>query len=198
MLSSAANLMMSAMQNNSGGQVMGPPEAFYPTRRRTPDHDFEDDDDEDDDSEAMLNVEDFIDFGNKSSDDEDITMDLGDAFGLTSPIVSSSIAGSLAPTPSRPIESTPVNTAEKLLDHLDRGIVTAFRRNHNRYQALIRLPPHREFVPANSPSRPASAFRRSKLSAPRTPTRKRQASSYLGGEAVRRKLSSHHLNQTAF
>ena len=185
-LSSGANLMMSALQNNPGGQVMGPPEAFYPTTAYSVEATFEDDDE---DSEGMLNVDDFIDFGNGSSD-EDMDKDLQDAVGLTSPVVSSSVPGSLAPTPSRPGDISQPNSAERLLNHLDRGIVTAFRRNHNRYQTLIRLPHHREFLPANSPSRPASAFRRSKLSDQKTPTRKRQASSYLGGEAVRRKLSS--------
>ncbi|KAL1953186.1 hypothetical protein VTO42DRAFT_3421 [Malbranchea cinnamomea] len=189
MLSSGANLMMSALQNNSGGQVMGPPEAFYPTTKYSVEASFEDDDE---DSEAMLNVDDFIDFGDGSSD-EDIGKDLADSVGLTtSPVVSSSVPGSLAPTPSRPGDSAQQNSAERLLNHLDRGIVTAFRRNHNRYQALIRLPHHREFMPAGSPSRAASAFRRSKLSDQKTPTRKRPASSYLAGPSVRRKLSGPH------
>ena len=191
MLSSGANLMMSALQNNPGGQVMGPPEAFYPTTAYSVEATFEDDDD-DEDSEGMLNVDDFIDFGNGSSDDE-VDKDLQDTVGLTSPVVPSSVPGSLAPTPSRPGDVSQPNSAERLLNHLDRGIVTAFRRNHNRYQTLIRLPHHREFMPANSPSRPASAFRRSKLSDQKTPTRKRQASSYLGGEAVRQKITSSHL-----
>ena len=209
MLGSGVNLMMSALQTNSGGQVMGPPEAFYPSGQPGISSDaiaaaFEDDDD-DADSEAMLNVNDFIDFGNGSSDEEeeedegaetDIGHALEESMGLTSPVVSSSLPGSsLAGTPNNnnsrlgPDNTPQANNAERLLNHLDRGIVTAFRRNHNRYQALIKLPQHREFMPANSPSRPASAFRRSKLSDQKTPTRKRQASSYLGGETVRRKLS---------
>lgn len=190
MLSSGANLMMSALQNNVGGQVMGPPEAFYPSTAYSLDAAFEDDDD--DDSEAMLNVDDFIDFGHGSSD-EDIEKDLPDPVELTSPVASSSVPGSLVPTPSRPVDMPQPNSAERLLNHLDRGIVTAFRQNHNRYQTLIRLPHHREFMPANSSSRPASAFRRSKLSDQKTPTRKRPASSYLGGDSARPKMSSSHL-----
>lgn len=208
MLSSGANLMMSALQSNAGGQVMGPPEAFYPNPQSDVgvanagviDGNFEDDDDGD--SEDMLNVNDFVDFGNGSSDEEeDIGKELEESVGLTSPLAPSSVPGSsLAGTPNRPgDDASQPNNAEQLLNHLDRGVVTAFRRNHSRYQTLIKLPQHREFMPANSPSRPASAFRRSKLSSDqKTPTRKRQASSYLGGEAVRRKLSdSRKLNASA-
>ncbi|KAK2845250.1 hypothetical protein FQN49_005904 [Arthroderma sp. PD_2] len=190
MLSSNANLMMSALGNDSVGQVMGPPEAFYPTNGYSMDASY---DEEEDDSEAMLNVDDFIDFGDGSSDDEGQLDDMDDPTSPTAP----STIGCLTPTPRRASgvatedDQTPTqaSSAERLLNHLDRGIVTAFRRNHNRYQALIRLPHHREFLPANSPSQPASAFKRSN---PRTPTRKRQASTYLGSEAVRRKLVDSH------
>ncbi|KAF3891725.1 hypothetical protein GTR04_4839 [Trichophyton interdigitale] len=188
MLSSNANLMMSALGNDSVGQVTGPPEAFYPTNGYLMDASFDEDED---DSEAMLNVDDFINFSENSSDDE-----RDDSDEPTSPAATSTI-GCQTPTPRRPSgtatdnDETPTqaSSAERLLNHLDRGIVTAFRRNHNRYQALIRLPHHREFLPANSPSQPASAFKRSN---PRTPTRKRQASTYLGSEAVRRKLVDSH------
>ncbi|KAM5474376.1 hypothetical protein MauCBS54593_001950 [Microsporum audouinii] len=191
MLSSNANLMMSALGNDSVGQVMGPPEAFYPTNRYSMDASYDEDEE---DSEAMLNVNDFIDFGDGSSDDEDRELD--DLEEPTSPAAASTI-GCLTPTPRRASgvatdnDQTPTqaSSAERLLNHLDRGIVTAFRRNHNRYQALIRLPHHKEFLPANSPSQPASAFKRSN---PRTPTRKRQASTYLSSEAVRRKLVDSH------
>ncbi|KAL3466161.1 hypothetical protein BJX64DRAFT_250990 [Aspergillus heterothallicus] len=188
MLASSANLMMTALGNDitPGGQVMGPPEAFYPSRDFAIDSSFEDDDDEDD-PEAQLNVDDFIDFGDGSSDDE-----LDKAFdedALASPMATSAMGGTTGtPTPNRGGESQQATSAERFLNHLDRGIVTAFRRNHNRYQALLRLPQHREFMPANSPSRPASVFRHTRHADQRTPTRKRKASGYSGGEAVRRKL----------
>jgi hypothetical protein len=189
MLASSANLMMTALGNDitPGGQVMGPPEAFYPARDFAIDSSFEDDDDEDD-PEAQLNVDDFIDFGDGSSDEE-----LDNAFdqdALASPRATSAKGGTTGtPTPNRGGDSQQATTsAERFLNHLDRGIVTAFRRNHNRYQALLRLPQHREFMPANSPSRPASVFRHTRHADQRTPTRKRKASGYSGGEAVRRKL----------
>ncbi|KKK23349.1 hypothetical protein ARAM_002152 [Aspergillus rambellii] len=188
MLASSANLMMTALGNDiaPGGQVMGPPEAFYPSRDFAIDSSFEEDDDEDD-PEASLNVDDFIDFGDGSSDDE---LDkLFDDDALTSPMAVSAVpAMTGTPTPNRGMESQQTNSAERFLNHLDCGIVTAFRRNHNRYQALLRLPQHREFMPANSPSRPASVFRHARHTDQRTPTRKRKASGYAGGEAVRRKL----------
>lgn len=183
MLSSGANLMMAALGNDTapGGQVMGPPEAFYPSRDLTFDSSFDEDDD--DDPEASLNVEDFIDFGDGSSDEE-----MDDV--LASPMVTSSAqgAGAGTPTPTRNADLHQASSAERFLNHLDRGIVTAFRRNHNRYQALLRLPHHREFMPANSPSRPASVFRHARHADPRTPIRKRRHGGYAGGEAIRRKL----------
>ncbi|PYH42360.1 uncharacterized protein BP01DRAFT_134674 [Aspergillus saccharolyticus JOP 1030-1] len=191
MLASSANLMMTALGNDiaPGGQVMGPPEAFYPSRDFAIDSSFEDDDE--DDPESALNVEDFIDFGHGSSEDE---MDkVFEEETLMSPMaIQSKHAGSGTPTPSRAGETHQASSAERFLNHLDRGIVTAFRRNHNRYQALLRLPQHREFMPANSPSRPASVFRHARNADQRASTRKRKPNGYNGGEAVRRKLMDAH------
>jgi hypothetical protein len=201
---SSGNLMMTALGNDAtpGGQVMGPPEAFYPSQTFGGDSSYDEEDDEDD--ERMLNVDDFIDFGNGSSGEEDedeeedepINKASDDEALATSPAVASSVQGLGTPTPSRTNNS---NSAEQFLNHLDKGIVTAFRRNHARYQTLIRLPQHREFMPANSPSRAASVFKHSRYSDPRTPPRKRKASQYTGGEAVRRKLiDGHRRNQLSF
>ncbi|OJJ36574.1 hypothetical protein ASPWEDRAFT_50035 [Aspergillus wentii DTO 134E9] len=188
MLASSANLMMTALGNDiaPGGQVMGPPEAFYPSRDFAIDSSFEDDDDED--PESALNVDDFIDFGDGSSDEESDSKPFEDD-ALASPMAPAPMQPAAGtPTPNRFGEAQPETSAERFLNHLDRGIVTAFRRNHNRYQALLRLPQHREFMPANSPSRPASVFRHARHADQRTPTRKRKANGYAGGEAVRRKL----------
>jgi hypothetical protein len=187
--------MMTALGNDAVGQVMGPPEAFYPSNRFS--MDGSSGGYEDDDSEDMLNVDDFIDFGNGSSDD-DMEKDFDDVDDLVSPVLPSSIHGSATPTPHRSTEPSQGNSAERLLNHLDQGIVTAFRRNHSRYQALIRLPQHCEFMPANSPSRPASVFRHTKLSDPKTPIRKGRPNIYARGEVVRRKLmDSHRKNKLA-
>lgn len=197
---SSGNLMMTALGNDSasGGQVMGPPEAFYPSQTFGADSSYDEDDDEDD--ERMLNVDDFIDFGDGSSDEDDdegMKKGFDDEDGLTtSPAVASSVQGLSTPTPNRVNEN---DSAERFLNHLDKGIVTAFRRNHTRYQTLIRLPQHREFMPANSPSRAASVFKHSRYADPRTPPRKRRSNQYSGGEAVRRKLiDGHRRNQLSF
>ncbi|EFW20645.1 conserved hypothetical protein [Coccidioides posadasii str. Silveira] len=183
--------------NDPALQMTGPPEAFYADRAYLLQaiEDEEDDDDDDDDSEAALNVDDFIDFGDGSSDCE-AGKTLDDADEVTSPAVAPSVNVDLTPTPNRTAEVSQANSAERLLNHLDRGIVTAFRRNHTRYQTLIRLPHHREFMPANSPSSLSSAFRRSKLTDSRTPPRRRKTTSYFGGEAVRRKLLDSHRRET--
>lgn len=206
MLSSSANLMMAALGNETApgcSQVMGPPEAFYPSRDLTFDSSFEEDEDED--PEEALNVEDFIDFGDGSSDDEmgndelnspvtpfsqganaSASAGVGARGGTDEPTGTSARAGdSDTPTPNPDIQAS--SAAERFLNHLDRGIVTAFRRNHNRYQTLLRLPQHREFMPANSQAKPASVFRHAnaKNSDPRTPIRKRRNTC---GETVRRRI----------
>lgn len=188
MLASSANLMMTALGNDltPGGQVMGPPEAFYPSRDFTIDSSFEDDDEYD--PESALNVDDFIDFGNGSSDEEEDMGKFDDETPISPMTAGPHMQSMGTPTPTRNPETQQDSNAERFLNHLDKGIVTAFRRNHNRYQTLLRLPQHREFMPANSPSRPASVFRHAKHADQRTPTRKRKASGYAGGEAVRRKL----------
>lgn len=199
----------------------------------------EDMEDCDDDSEALLNVDDFIDFG-ESSSDEDAGHDHGhghdhsrhaaeleygeadgeekedfydsDVFGTPATAQRSNLHGHIAEsTPSRPSNaltttnatnadgdgdnnatttttdnnnnssrnnSTVILDAERLLNRLDGGVVTAFRQNHNRYHALIRLPPHKEFLPANSPSRSSSnvssVFRRTKFSERQSKSSRRQ------------------------
>ncbi|KAK2761207.1 hypothetical protein FQN54_001728 [Arachnomyces sp. PD_36] len=194
MMSSSANLMMTAVGNDTraGGQVMGPPEAFYPSNSFSADGGYEEDDeddDEDDDGEDVLNVDDFIDFGNGSSDEE-LDKDF-ETDEPTSPVLASPLQPNTTPITARHDDANHRTSAERFLDHLDQGVVTAFRRNHTRYQTLIRLPQHREFMPANSPSRPASVFRHAKASDPKH-SRKRKSSTYMGGEAVRRKLMDTH------
>lgn len=186
MLASSANLMMTALGNDltPGGQVMGPPEAFYPSQDFTIDSSFEDDDE--DDPESALNVDDFIDFGHGSSDEDEDDMGKFDDETLISPMATGHMQSMGTPTPTRTSETAP---DESFLNHLDKGIVTAFRRNNTRYQTLLRLPQHREFMPANSPAKTASVFRHAKHADQRTPTRKRKSSGFSsGGEAVRRKL----------
>ena len=145
MLGSGANLMIPGLLHGApgsehilGGQVLGPPEAFYPFTSIEADGNIvqEEDEDDDDDDEDLWNVNDFIDFGDGSSDSE---KEGSDTEVLASPATSMvAIPGS---TPIRPDNSHLTSTtAVDLLEHLDRGVVTAFRRNQNRHQTYLRRP----------------------------------------------------------
>lgn len=116
-----------------GGQVMGPPEAFYPFKSVEPDGQVleeADEDDDDDDDEDLWNVHDFIDFGDGSSDDE---KEDGE---------DTEVPSSLATPAATGLNTTAANAgfAHNFLEHFDRGVVTAFRRNQHRHQALLRRP----------------------------------------------------------
>ena len=182
LLSSSTNLMITALGNDAtpGGQILDPPEAFYPSHTSTVDGSLAGEEDEDGDNETMLNVDDFIDFGNgssdegieKSSDEKDLGMIISTAQTVDMPDL------------NHESDTHHGSNAERFLNHLDRGIVTAFRRNDHRYQAWIQLAQH-----PDSTSQ-VSAFRNSQYSDSRTPIRKRKASNHMcaGDEAVRPKL----------
>lgn len=136
MLSASPNLMMSGLGFGSGnllsGHTLGPPEAFFPFQSIGADGkmvldglDADDEDDDDDDGEDLLNIDDFIDFGKDSDDSEN---EIGSATeGYQSPAVPvSDQAKEKSTSTASPSPTTPTHN---LLDHLDRGVVTAFRRN---------------------------------------------------------------------
>jgi hypothetical protein len=163
MLSTDVNLMMSGLFHGGpgneylrGGQFTGPPEAFYPFRSIGANGMVIDELDDDDDAfdDAVLDVEDFIDFGDGSSTEENDDEE-GNSKGLSSPN-----------TPSA-------------LDHLDGSNVTAFRRNTARYHAYLKRPQHREFMLFSPPgtSTAVKYGRQSELFAPIAPPRKRKRSS---------------------
>ncbi|KAK7552088.1 hypothetical protein IWX49DRAFT_592261 [Phyllosticta citricarpa] len=91
------------------------------------DEDFDEDDD-DDDMEDMLDVADFIDFGQSDSEDADET---------DAPTDGSPTKAHAGHTPAK---SAAHEMSEKMLQHFDRGNVTSFRRNQNRYRDIARLP----------------------------------------------------------
>lgn len=140
MYGSGANVMMPGLLHGGpgseyilGGQVMGPPEAFYPFKSVEPDGQVleeADEDDDDDDDEDLWNVHDFIDFGDGSSDDE---KEDGE---------DTEVPSSLATPAATGLNTTAANAgfAHNFLEHFDRGVVTAFRRNQHRHQALLRRP----------------------------------------------------------
>jgi hypothetical protein len=140
MLSNSANLMMSAMytplDNILEGAALGPPEAFYPfvsisangaiTQDEHLSSSFDEDDVDDDD---MWNITDLIDFGDETSDDGGAIGDEEDG---------SSSAADPSSTPIRPTTASSEDQVHPLLEHLDRGLVGAFRRNQTRHQLLVR------------------------------------------------------------
>lgn len=127
-------------------ESIGPPEAFYPfvsigsgTNFNMMDEDDEDSEDFEDD----LNITDFMDFGSEGDEtDLDQEDDVDDNDVPCTPATSMvALNGS---TPARPASATPTNrkrtTSDVMLEHFDRGVVTAFRNNQNRYRDVASLP----------------------------------------------------------
>jgi hypothetical protein len=108
-------------------QVIGPPEAFFPFTSINADGSIEMDDDRSDDddvdeAESMLKWSDFIEDGYEScygqEDGDEIDAIMGDEMAHVSP--------------------KELGTPHSLLQHLDRGGVTSFRRNQQRHQSFLR------------------------------------------------------------
>jgi len=145
MISNSANLMMSAMytpMDNLGGHALGPPEAFYPfvsiaangtITQDCPSSSFDEEEIDDDD---LWNIGDLIDFGDDTSSDEENEDDEDSCDSATVGIPSS--------TPARPSTANSEDQAQSLLNHLNSGIVGAFRRNQTRHQLLSRNTASRE------------------------------------------------------
>lgn len=112
------------------------------------DEELDDDDDDDEDlDEAQLDISAFIDFGDEDSDSAD-NIDGGeagetnDSMPFPSTLAESSplsISTQRLPTIT-PKRSRSRSSSQNLLEHFDRGVVSAFRRNQNRHQAVLRRP----------------------------------------------------------
>jgi hypothetical protein len=145
MISNSGNIMMSAMADFGdpfnfgnqflGGQALGPPEAFYPFTSIDADgrlaqdssSAYDEDDMSDDDP---WNVEDFLEFGEEESDNDQ---------GVDAEQSSDSPGGDVpSSTPARPTTARSEDQVHPLLDHFDKGVVGSFRRNQNRHQLLTR------------------------------------------------------------
>ena len=170
------------MEHILGGQVLGPPEAFYSFKSFDASGNMLDDDesddfgsvDDDNDGENLLNLHDFIDFGDSSASDND----------NRKPIEESSDATTRPPTPIAPYTDTsraisrPTlqnSTSTTLLSHLDRGVVSSFRRNQTRHQNLLRRPP------INSSLYGIKGGRHLVANSTINPIRKRKVGRILGG-----------------
>jgi hypothetical protein len=132
-----------------GNESIGPPEAFYPfVSIGSQGNMFENldeygDDDDSEDYEDDLNIHDFMDFGSEA-DDTDFEQDeeFEDTDVPATPATATVAHNGSTPAPPR--TDTPVNrkrtTSDVMLEHFDRGVVTAFRNNQNRYRDVASLP----------------------------------------------------------
>ncbi|KAL8768959.1 MAG: hypothetical protein Q9194_005576 [Teloschistes cf. exilis] len=136
MLSASPDLVMSGLglgrANLVSGHTLGTPEVFFPFGSAGADDDVMDDeldiddDDEEDAGEGLLNIEDFINFSDDSEDSEhdgEHTAKETRSHSVAVPETQQPKASLTSPSPS------PTAPTHNLLDHLDRGVVTAFRRN---------------------------------------------------------------------
>ncbi|KAK7943811.1 uncharacterized protein PG986_012924 [Apiospora aurea] len=147
LLSNSGNLMMGAMfSSNTFGDFMntqpvGPMEAFFPhtndnTAVEDEDEESSDDELDEDEEESKLNVDDFVDLGDGSSDEEDVN-----AVDESEDIFS----------PQRP--TTANNDVTSLLSHFENNsnIVGAFRRDQANSQLIRNGKATRESLAFSSP-----------------------------------------------
>ncbi|KAK8014812.1 hypothetical protein PG990_008108 [Apiospora arundinis] len=150
LLSNSGNLMMGAMfSSNTFGDFMntqpvGPMEAFFPhTTDNTAGEEEEessDDDLDEDEEEQKLNVDDFVDLGDGSSDEEG-----GNEIDETEDFFST--------TPGRPTTANSNNDVTSLLSHFENNsnIVGAFRRDQANSQLIRNGKATRESLAFSSP-----------------------------------------------
>jgi hypothetical protein len=98
----------------------------------------DDQDDDGDDDEGMLNVNDFIDFGVSTDDEGDGDQGLPENASLPSPASTSPLGTGANPQYKTP--SSGRNSAQHLLKHFDKGMISAFRRGQSHHQAQLRRP----------------------------------------------------------
>lgn len=131
-----------------GNESVGPPEAFYPFVSISSNGnmgivDEDEDGSSSDDYEDDLNITDFMDFGSDGDDtDLDDDDDVEDTDVPATPATSR--VAHHGSTPAAPADDTPQtrkrSTSDVMLEHFDRGVVTAFRTNQNRYRDVASLP----------------------------------------------------------
>lgn len=171
-----------------GNESIGPPEAFYPFVSIGSNGNMnmmeEDDYDDSEDYEDDLNITDFMDFGSEG-EDTDLEQEEDETDVPATPATSTAALNGSTPAQPTPRTETPGNrkrtTSDVMLEHFDRGVVTAFRNNQNRYRDVASLP--------SDPAARASVSRpvRSGKSAEAliTPLRKRSRSNRMARTPLR-------------
>lgn len=129
-----------------GTESIGPPEAFYPFVSIGANGTVVDDEegyDEDEDYEDDLKITDFMDFGS-DADATDVDQEDDETDVPATPATSMIAMNGSTPAHPTPLTETPGNrkrtTSDAMLQHFDRGVVTAFRNNQNRYRDIACLP----------------------------------------------------------
>ncbi|KAL3428086.1 hypothetical protein PVAG01_01595 [Phlyctema vagabunda] len=175
MMSDPANLMMSAFFSTAidnsilSGHALGPPEAFHPFTSVATDGTVSQDspssyDEEEVDDEDLWDLDDFVKFDEASSADE------GDA--EDDERVRNENRDPMSSTPARPTTATSEDNQEHpLLNHLNGGLVGAFRRNQTRHQLLIRNTATRDSLAFSGPYRQGTlrGIKKGSLAAANTP-----------------------------
>ncbi len=181
MFGSSPNLMMSGLLNVgtgnehlAGGPVLGPPEAFFPFANFDAGGNVIMDEDDDEDEDDLLNLNDFIDFGD-DTDDSDNEGAVNEPHSPSAASMTSAVSASSKPENTSPgKQATP-----SLMDHLDKGVVTAFRRSQYNQKSVQRRPSGGSLQPVN----PAfKGGRNATADAPLSPLKKRRLSDAFDGE----------------
>ena len=165
-----------------GNESIGPPEAFYPfvsigsggNMNVMEDDEYDDSEDFEDD----LNITDFMNFGSEG-DDTDVEQDYEETDVPATPATSQVALNGSTPAQPTPSTQTPVTrkrtTSDAMLQHFDRGVVTAFRNNQNRYRDVASLP--QDPAARNAVSRPVRSGKSAEALI--TPMRKRSRSNRM-------------------
>ncbi len=123
-------------------------------------------DDDDDDDEALLNVEDFIDFGVDSSDsDDDDDEEAKDEDAIARATLPTPLSTSPTVVPNQIPAKTPSpdsSSTNDLLENFEKGVIGAFRRGQPNHQQRSRRPSRTE------PSLNKQAFKGGRYSAANT------------------------------
>ncbi|KAF2191192.1 hypothetical protein K469DRAFT_366332 [Zopfia rhizophila CBS 207.26] len=153
--SPAADIMLTGIFGSApasnymfGPSSVGPPEAFYPfvSIEQNGNMVYEEDEYDDDDDnlyENDINIADFMDFGS-DVDDTDVEEEEEETDVPATPATSMIALNGSTPAQPTPTMETPTNrkrnASDAMLERFDRGVVTAFRNNQDRYRGLACLP----------------------------------------------------------
>ncbi|KAL8742126.1 MAG: hypothetical protein Q9190_005339 [Brigantiaea leucoxantha] len=150
-LASASNLndvpiMSNFFHGDFDGQILGPPEAFHPFQSINADGSIatsplqmgDDNVGDSDSGEDVLNIEDFLDFSDEFDEPDHNEVSANSAHSSwLAPQMDTEASSSVKTYGDLAASET---ASQTLLDHFDKGVVTAFRRNQHQYNAQAQRP----------------------------------------------------------